>query len=67
MIERHIISFKLRSVSAARSQVGEVVKLNTDHDTGRFAISAMDAAPMDERHLSRFNRNGTEAVVRKTI
>ncbi len=47
--ERHIISYKtaIGQVLLGR-KLGEVVTLNTDHGTGRFAIISIEAAPRDE-------------------
>jgi transcription elongation GreA/GreB family factor len=47
--ERHVISYKtaIGQILLGR-RLGEVVTLNTDHGTGRFAISAIEAGPRDE-------------------
>jgi transcription elongation GreA/GreB family factor len=47
--ERHIISYQTAIGQALLGrQLGEVVTLNTDHGTGRFAIISIEAAPIDE-------------------
>ena len=46
--ERSIISYKTAIGQALLGhKLGEVVQLNTDHGTGRFAIIAIEAAPVD--------------------
>ena len=47
--ERGIISYQTAIGQALLGhKLGEVVELNTDHGTGRFAIIAIEAAPVDE-------------------
>jgi transcription elongation factor GreA len=47
--ERHIISYQTAIAQALLGHsLGEVVTLNTDHGSGRFAITSIEAAPMDE-------------------
>ena len=47
--ERNIISYQTATGQALLGhQAGEVVKLNTDHGTGKFAIVSIEPAPPDE-------------------
>ena len=47
--ERHIISYQTAIAQALLGHsLGEIVTLNTDQGSGRFAIIAIEAAPIDE-------------------
>jgi transcription elongation GreA/GreB family factor len=47
--ERHIISYQTAIGQALLGHsLGEIVTLNTDHGSGRFAIISIEAAPVDE-------------------
>ena len=47
--ERHIISYQTAIAQALLGHsLGEIVTLNTDHGSGRFAIVSIEAAPIDE-------------------
>jgi transcription elongation GreA/GreB family factor len=47
--ERHIISYQAAIAQALLGHsLGEIVTLNTDHGSGRFAIISIEAAPIDE-------------------
>jgi len=47
--DRHIISYQTAIAQALIGHsLGEMVTLNTDHGSGRFAITSIEAAPIDE-------------------
>jgi transcription elongation GreA/GreB family factor len=47
--DRHLISYQTAIAQALLGHsLGETVTLNTDHDSERFAITSIEAAPMDE-------------------
>jgi transcription elongation factor GreA len=47
--EHHIISYQTAIGQALLGhRIGEIVTLNTDHDTGKFAIVSIEAAPVDQ-------------------